>query len=355
VSVQLAPETSQAKWLRARSFALATAALPALLALGCLLSCRSRGAPSKPFTRESAIGELRDRYPQASLPADILPEGVLAEESLTFDASVEPPLALDVYRPRAEGLHPAVIIVHGGGWERGARTMERPFAKRLAALGFVTVPVSYRLGPQGRFPNALFDLKNAVRWLRANAGRFSLDPQRVFALGGSSGGQLVALLGASNGVSVLEGPGQNRERSSSVQAVVDIDGLADFTGPALLEKERQTPGAPTRFLGGSYEARSAVWRDASALSHVGPHSAPTLFINSTAPTPILPGRREMVDKLARAGVDAKLMTLPDTPHPFWLMNPWFEPTLRATEQFLREQLRKSDEQGLDPAKENKEK
>jgi pectinesterase len=316
-----------------------TATALALLVLGS--NCRNHGnekTTPKPFTRESVHGELVARYPQISLPADTLPAGVSAVENLVFDSSVEPPLALDVYRPKAEGSRPAVLVVHGGGWERGSRNMERPLAKRLAALGFVTVPVSYRLGVPGRFPNALFDLKNAVRWLRANAGRFGLDSRRVAALGASSGGQLVALLGASNGLSEFEGSGQNREQSSAVQAVIDIDGLADFTGPSLLEKERKNPGAPTRFLGGSYDARAATWRNASALSHVGAQSAPTLFINSTAPTPILPGRAQMAEALTRAGIASAMITLPDTPHPFWLVNPWFEPTLRAAERFLKERL-----------------
>ena len=170
-----------------------TATALALLVLGS--SCRNHGnekTTPKPFTRESVHGELVARYPQISLPPDTLPAGVSAVENLVFDSSVEPPLALDVYRPKAEGSRPAVLVVHGGGWERGSRNMERPLAKRLAALGFVTVPVSYRLGVPGRFPNALFDLKNAVRWLRANAGRFGLDSRRVAALGASSGGQLVA-------------------------------------------------------------------------------------------------------------------------------------------------------------------
>ncbi|HWA77954.1 MAG TPA: alpha/beta hydrolase [Polyangiaceae bacterium] len=297
----------------------------------------------KPFTREVVLSELATRYPSVSLPADRLPPGVVAQENLTFAPDTRPALALDVYRPAGETPLPAILLVHGGGWERGDRTMERPFAKRLAALGFIAVPVSYRLGPPGRFPNALFDLKAAVRWLRANAARFTLDPKRVGAVGMSAGGQLVALLGASNGVDRLEGPGGRQQQSSAVQAVVDIDGLVDFTENALLEKEEREPGAPTRFLGGPYLERATTWRDASAIFHVGPRSAPTLFINSTAPTPILPGRPEMLKKLIAEKVTARQVVIPDTPHPFWLLNPWFEPTLRAAAQFLREQLNASVE------------
>jgi acetyl esterase/lipase len=297
-----------------------------------------RATPPPPFTRESALSDVKKRYPSAELPQDQLPENVSAEENIGFDSRVSPPLALDVYRPRGTSLAAAVLVVHGGGWERGSRAMERPFAKRLAAQGFVAVPVSYRLGEKGRFPNALFDLKAAVRFLRANAERFGIDAEHVGALGGSSGGQLVALLGATNGVATLEGPGANELQSSAVQAVVDIDGLADFTAKELVEKETGSPGAPTRFLGGGFRERTTTWRTASALTHAGPNSAPTLFINSTAPTPILPGRQALSEKLLRAGVESSVVTLPDTPHPFWLLEPWFEPTLREAARFLKRHL-----------------
>ena len=79
-------------------------------------------------------------------------------------------------------------------------------------------------------------------------------------------------------------------------------------------------------------------RAASALTHVGPLSAPTLFINSTVTSPILPGRAEMAAKLRALGIATDTVVIPDTPHPFWLFHPWFEPTLAATDRFLRTQL-----------------
>lgn len=295
-----------------------------------------RSAPPRPFTRETALADVRKQYPNAALPADVLPDGVSAEENVGYDARAS--LALDVYRPRGTSLSPAVLIVHGGGWDRGARTMERPFAKRLAALGFVAVPVSYRLGEKGAFPKALLDLKSAVRFLRASAERFAIDPEHVGVVGGSAGGQLAALLGATNGVEAFEGPGANDGPSSAVQAVVDIDGLVDFTAAELVDKETRSPGAPTRFLGGTFRERGATWRAASALTHAGPNSAPTLFINSSGQAPILPGRQAMSEKLLHAGVESSLVTLPDTPHPFWLLEPWFEPTLREAARFLKRHL-----------------
>jgi len=305
------------------------------LAVACLLAgCRE----SHEFSRENAVQQVRAVYPQASLPSDEVPPGVRVNESIAYGPEGDRDRELDLYLPPGEARHPILIIVHGGGWESGNRNMERPLAKRLAGLGYAAAPVSYRLRSGGRFPNALYDLKDAIRWLRKNANRYSLDAAHIGAIGASAGGQLVALLGATNGMPAFEGDGGSVDVSSDVEAIVDIDGVADFTGPALVEKESRDPAAPTRFLGGSYRERTDTWRDASAISHVGPHSAPTLFLCSTAKTPILPGRPEMCARLKQNGIACELVVIPDTPHPFWLMNPWFEPTIQHIDHFMRQHL-----------------
>ena len=287
---------------------------------------------SKPFARDRVIEQLHTSYPDAALPADELSPGVVAYENLVYVRRPKVDLELDLYAPGDPGRHPGVIVVHGGGWQSGDRTMERPLAKRLAARGYAAATVGYRLGDAGRFPAAFEDIRDAVRFLRESAARFSIDPDAIGAVGGSAGGQLVALLGATSG--------RRENDAASVQAVVDIDGLADFTGPALLDKEKRDPGSPTRFLGGPFAERAEVWREASAITHVGPASAPTLFINSTAPTPILPGRPEMCAKLHALGIDCAIVVVPDTPHPFWLVEPWFDLTVDHVDAFLRRHLRR---------------
>ncbi len=263
---------------------------------------------------------------------------MIAAENLVYASPGGTPLALDLYRPAAAGPHPAVLVVHGGGWDAGDRTMERPFAKRLAAEGFVAVPVSYRLGEAGRFPAALHDLQSAVRWLRTHAAEHGIDPARIGVVGGSAGGHLAALLGASNGVAALEGDAAKEAPSSAVQAVVDIDGLADFTARALVAQQDAQPSAPSRFLGGSFAERGATWRAASPITHVGPASAPTLFLNSTAPSPLLPGREEMARKLRSLGIGAEVAVVRDTPHTFWLLDPWFTGVVTTTAAFLHREL-----------------
>lgn len=286
------------------------------------------------FTVANTERKLRSRYPQIQRLTGKLPGGVTARENLAY----APELELDIYRFADGQMRPAVLLIHGGGWDSGSRQMERSFAKKLAACGYVAVPVSYRLGVAGRFPAALHDLKTAVRWLRLHAAEHRVGPDRIAVIGMSAGGQLAALLGATNGMAEFEGEVGERVGSSRVQAVVNIDGLVDFTGPELVSQQEASPSAPVRFLGGKFSEIPDTWRAASPVTHVSPHSAPTLFIKSTASTPILPGREAMRDKLRAARVASEIVVIPDTPHPFWLFHPWFEPTVVAADHFLRVQL-----------------
>ena len=294
----------------------------ALLALPVLLAATGPLAAQTGFTIDSAEAAVQRQHPQARRAPTAVPAGVQVLHDQTYAHADGHALALDLYRPARRDLRPALLIVHGGGWDSGDRQMERPLAAQLAARGWVAVPVSYRLGAAGRFPAALHDLQAALRWLREHASEHGIDATRLAVVGASSGGQLAALLGA----------------RGDVQAAVDIDGLADFTDPDFVAEQAARPSAPTRFLGGPYATRADTWRAASALTHVGARSAPTLFINSTAATPPLPGRPQMLQRLQAAGVVAELMVLPDTPHPFWLFQPWFERVVDETDAFLRRVL-----------------
>src|SRR5205823_8686811 len=111
---------------------------------------------------------------------------------------------LDLYRPpKAEGPVPLVIWVHGGGWQNGDKS--RTPALDLLARGYAVASINYRLSQHAPFPAQIHDCKAAVRFLRAHAAEYRLDPDRVGAWGMSAGGHLVALLGTSDGVKELEG------------------------------------------------------------------------------------------------------------------------------------------------------
>lgn len=289
------------------------------------------------FNTANAERQVMPRYPQVTRPKETKTLNVTATEDLTYATVEGHDLQLDLYRPAGRVIMPAVLILHGGGWDSGSRQMERPLARELAWRGYAAIPVSYRLGPAGHFPAAVYDVKSAVRWVRNHAEHYGIDPAHIAIMGGSAGGQLAALVGASNGDAALEGDVGERTGSSVVQAVVDIDGLADFTGPELLAQQKAKPSAPTRFLG-DYATHPEVWKEASALYHVSKASAPTLFLNSSGTSPILPGRPAMRDQLRALGIASDLIVFPDTPHPFWLFEPWFDRVAAETDKFLSAHL-----------------
>jgi acetyl esterase/lipase len=143
-------------------------------------------------------------------------------------ASLSPTQKLDLYLPEGDGPFPLIINVHGGGFMMGDKSNPAE-ADTFLANGYAVASVDYRLSGEALAPAQIEDLKAAVRWLRANAQAYNLDPERFAAFGQSAGGNLVALLGTSCGVAELEGAELgNAEQSSCVQAVVDWFGPTDF-------------------------------------------------------------------------------------------------------------------------------
>ena len=151
--------------------------------------------------------------PPASPPTKVPEELVASLEShpdLTYARYGDRELQLYLFRPKSqtEAL-PAIVCIHGGGWFKGERRSMIPLAQTLASKGFVTVAISYRLSGEAKFPAAIQDAKAAVRWLRANAGTYGIEADKIGVTGLSAGGHLAALLATSGGVAELEGDGGN--------------------------------------------------------------------------------------------------------------------------------------------------
>ncbi len=136
-------------------------------------------------------------------------------------------LTLDLYCPKkVSGSLPVIVWIHGNGWSRGRK--ERCPAVTLVQDGYAAASIDYRLTTTAPFPAQIEDCKAAVRWLRANASTYHLDPDHIGVWGHSAGGHLAALLGTSGGVRELEGTGDNMSYSSRVQAVCDVSGPSDL-------------------------------------------------------------------------------------------------------------------------------
>lgn len=245
------------------------------------------------------------------------PENVRLQEGIEY-SNVGGRMAMDVVTPKSgDGPFPAVVCIHGGGFRAGSRKSFLQVAYRLADAGYVAASVSYRLSPKHQFPAHVEDVKAAVRFLRANAQRFRIDPARIGATGGSAGGHLALMLGLTGGVDEFEGSGPALDESSRVQAVVN------FFGPTDLTKSYE-PGASVdaaevlpMFLGGDLDHARALHIKASPINWVSPDDAPTLTIHGTKDRFVAyEHARWITDRLGQAGVDAELLTLEGADHGF---------------------------------------
>lgn len=240
---------------------------------------------------------------------------------------------LVIYSPDKPGSYPCVLDIHGGGWTARQVESDKPMMERLAARGFVTALVSYRLAQEAKYPAALHDCKSALRWLRANAARFKIDPARIGCMGGSAGGHLSGLTAMTSGLKEFEGNGPHPEQSSAVQACVVMAATQDM---AAANRDKTSTNAIT-FLGGTYAERPDVFKAASPITHVRAGVPPTIFIEGERDT-LKIGRAEMMDKLRALGIETAVHTLKDAPHPFWMSQPWCDETVEIAAAFFKKHL-----------------
>ncbi|HEY3404009.1 MAG TPA: alpha/beta hydrolase [Ohtaekwangia sp.] len=248
-------------------------------------------------------------------------------------------LHADVFFPDKKGKYPALVLIHGGGWRSGDKSMNTPLAQQLAGKGFVVISVEYRLSLEVKYPAAIHDIKSAIRWARAQAKEFKIDVDRIAIGGASAGGQLASLIGATNGNRQFEGNAGNTTYSSAVQAVIDMDGLLDFTHEENLKVKRTENSADVFWLEGFYEQVPDKWREASALNWVNRNTPPFLFINSSQ-IRFAAGYGEMAAKLNAFGIYNEVHKLEGSPHSYWLFEPWFNPTVQYIENFLNTVFKK---------------
>lgn len=214
---------------------------------------------------------------------------------------------------------PAVIVVHGGGLVQGSRWDLGEAAAALAQAGYATFSVEYRLyvsgDPANRWPAPLDDVQRAVRWVRANASTYNVDPERIGAFGFSSGGQLAAFLGTretnDNADAALA------RYSSKVACVVTMGGLFDFTFPGA---HPDSPEMDAEILGGSASASppASAYEDFSSITFVDATSAPFLILQEGNPD-IIPYEQSqrMVAALQGAGVQVSYGWFPGYTHETW--------------------------------------
>lgn len=206
-----------------------------------------------------------------------LPEGVKEIKDVEYGTTPQKKLLLDLYLPeKLDKPVPGLIFIHGGGWKSGSRTDYKYYTVRFAKRGYVVATISYRFSQEAPFPGCVEDAKCAVRWMRANAGKYNIDPNNIAAIGGSAGGYLSMMLGYSSDVPELEGNGGNPGISSRVQAVVDLYGPTDLECP-----EARNVEVVTSFIGKSFEEAPELYKKASPLTYLTKDDPPTLIFQGT--------------------------------------------------------------------------
>ncbi len=234
---------------------------------------------------------------------------------LTFAQYGEVTLQLDLYRPAqsSESL-PVVVVIREGGWERGGKSFA-PLASALAQRGLAAASIEYRGASEAIFPAYVHDAKAAIRWLRANANAYNLDPDAIGAIGGSWGGYLSVYAALTSGIPELEGTDGSGYASSSLAAVVGMSAPLNMAG---------FPESMERFLGEAYASNPDLWEFASATSHVSVNSPPLLLIASQTDTTV-PYMQTllMAQAYGEAGAEIEIHLLPEPGHqPFWHYNLW---------------------------------
>ncbi len=299
------------------------------------------GKPDTSYNTNAAYRSVIKTHPNATIVPEFKSSSFNEKKNIVYcnlcSNSGERKLLLDAFCPKekTKTKRIAIIIIHGGGWRSGNRRQHYPLAQHLADLGYVCFTPEYRLSTEALYPAAVYDLKSAIRWVRKNAKKYNIDTAKITVLGFSAGGELAAFLGATNENVSFEGTEGQLNYSSKVNAVVDIDGTLSFVHAESGEgDDSKRTSAATYWFGFSKKENIELWTQASPLTHAGKHAPPTLFINSSVDR-MHAGREDYIRILNGYNIYTEVQRFENSPHHFCLMNPWFEPTVKYTDEFLK--------------------
>lgn len=227
------------------------------------------------------------------------------------------PLLMDVFVPAhpARTPTPAVLWIHGGGWERGDKGGDSG-ALLLAEQGFVTASLSYRLSGDGPFPADIEDCKCAIRYLRANAAKYGIDTARIGVAGASAGGHLAELAAMADERAGLEGQGGWQNVSSKVQAAAAYYGVSDFT-VGEMQFQHHTGKVVIKLFRGTEREKPQLYRQASPIFYVS-QGAPPLFLAHGEQDDLVPFDQSvrMVEEYRRYGLQVEFVAVKNAGHDF---------------------------------------
>ncbi len=302
----------------------------ALVCSASLLGLQSQAQEPTPKREEPA---------KSGAPAEAgkLPE-IKRDYDLVYTKAGETELKIDVARPAGDGEPLAtILVIHGGGWRGGNKESNRRFLDLLAGKGFVAASPQYRLVPKATFPAQVHDVKAAVRWLKAHAKEFRVDPDRIGAMGFSAGGHLALMLGVTNSSDGLEGDLEPKGPDTKIRAVVNYFGPTDLDADDIPEISKPLVDA---FLGGPVAEKKAEASKASPLDFVTEGDPPILTFQGTK-DPLVPHSQtyKLADAMTAKGVPGRVALYVGDGHGW----EGIETTLEEAADFLEANLKKPEE------------
>jgi len=239
-------------------------------------------------------------------------EGPIVYRDLSYVPNGHERQKLDIFLPKEGKNLPLIIRIHGGAWLSGSKEGEWP--GDYIRFGYAVARINYRLSQHAIFPAQIEDCKAAVRYLRANAQKYNLDPNRFGVWGASAGGHLVALLGTTGDINEFD-VGENLTVSSRVQAVVDYFGPTDFL---QMEAHRlpngmvhNSPDSPeSKLIGGPVQENREKAAKANPITYVTKDDPPFLIVHGNT-DPLVPHHQsELLEAaLKKAGVPVTFYTV----------------------------------------------
>lgn len=248
-----------------------------------------------------------------------VPADINLEREVVYAVMDGRELKLDIAWSKADrGNVPAIVNIHGGGWLMGDKNPNTAIIE--AQHGFVGISIQYRKSDVAKFPAAVHDCKTAVRWARANAEKYGIDPDRIGVIGESAGGHLAAIVGVSNGNDYLEGDGPYQTYSSDVQTAVDQFGPTDFArmNDVPGNMDHNLPSGPeSQFLGKPVQDAPELVKRANPVTYVDKTDPPILIMHGEKDLDVIISQSELFhDALTKAGVTTRFVRVQNAGHGF---------------------------------------
>jgi acetyl esterase/lipase len=314
-------------------YRLCLLAIPLLYTPTCLAADITAGAPPAPPGYENyqdARAALQSGAVARAEAKPTVPDSVVFHDDLVYARPGGVALSLDLYVPKDRSTPPPLLLfIHGGAWRAGKKEHTEPYTVPLAAAGYATASIQYRLAPEHTFPKAIQDVNAAIHWLRSHGDQYGFDGGRMALLGGSAGGHL-ALLAAYAQDPALGAPGHPEGVKQRVAAVVNIYGVTDCT-TAVAQAEKRVHD----FMGVPYAEGVDQYALASPIFHLDADDPPTLTLHGTIDelVPIAQADR-LHKKLDSLGVPNFYDRIEGWPHAMDVAKPVYDRCLYLTKAFL---------------------